>query len=115
MAYVAITAMTLTFRGLKTGKTYVIPITKASAVGYVTFTQDAQTFWFVPEDLRLVDAYLGDSPNAADYLDFYVGGIQKIQERIMLKEVSSATTVPRLAPRSVIRAGSQLALYHYSA
>lgn len=106
--------MTLTLQG-KSGRTYVIPVTKATAVGYMTFTQDGQTFWNVPEDCRIIDGYVGDSPNAADYVDIFLNAIQKIQARIMLKAVSSATTIPRIAPSSYIQAGSQLSLYHYSA
>jgi len=114
MAFVALTAASLTFQG-RSGKVYNIPFTKATAVGYVSFTQDGQTFWKLPEDCRIVDGYIGDSVNATDYLDIYVDSIQKIQSRIYEDSVNNATTVPRLAPSSWIRGGSQLSLYHYSA
>jgi len=114
MAFVALASTSLVFRG-RSGKIYQIPITRASSVGFCTFTQDAQTFWFVPEDMQLVDAYIGDAVNATDYLDTYLNGAVKPQMRLMEKGINAATTVPRTAPSSWIRGGSQLSLYHYSA
>jgi len=113
MAFVAITSATLTLRG-KSGTMYVLPFTKATAVGFVTFTQDAQTFWTVPEDCQIVDCYVGDAVNAADYADVYLNSIQKIQMRIMVAAVHAATTVPHIASSSWIRGGSQFAMYYYS-
>jgi hypothetical protein len=114
MAFVAITAASLTLQG-RSGKIYTLPWTKATAVGYATFTQDGQTFYRLPEDCRIIDAYVGDSVNAADYLDLYLDGIQKIQMRIFVDAVNNATTVPRLPPSSWIRGGTQLSMYYYSA
>jgi hypothetical protein len=114
MAFVAITAGSVTLQG-RSGKIYQLPFTKATAVGMVTFTQDGQTFYRLPEDCRLIDAYIGDAVNATDYLDWYLDGIQKIQMRIYEDAVNNATTVPRVAPSSWIRVGTQLSLYHYSA
>jgi len=114
MAFVPITAATLTFLG-RSGKTYIIPWTKATAVGFASFTQDGQTFWKAPEDIRLVDAYIGDAVNAADYADFYLDSVQKIQMRLMVNAINDATTVPRTAPSPWIKAGTQLSLYYYSA
>lgn len=114
MAFVALVATSLTLQG-RSGKVYQLAVTKATAVGFCTFTQDGQTFYNLPEDCRVIDAYVGDAVNAADYLDFYLDGIQKIQMRIFEDGVNNATTVPRIAPSSWMRAGSQLSLYHYSA
>jgi hypothetical protein len=114
MAFVPITAASLTLQG-KSGKVYTLPFTKATAVGMITFTQDGQTFYRLPEDCRLIDAYIGDAVNATDYLDFYLDGIQKIQMRQFVDAINNATTVPRTAPSSWIRGGTQLSCYYYSA
>jgi hypothetical protein len=114
MAFVALVATSLTLQG-RSGKVYQLPITRATSSGFCTFTQDGQTFYNLPEDCRVIDAYVGDAVNAADYLDFYIDGIQKIQMRIFEDAVNNSTTVPRTAPSAWMRAGSQLSLYHYSA
>ncbi len=114
MAFVALTGAQITLRG-RSGKFYVLPFTKATAVGFCTFTQDSQNFWSLPEDCVYADAYIGDAVNAADYLDTYLNSELKIQLRILEKAVNSATTIPRIAPTGWIRGGTQLSLYHYSA
>jgi len=114
MAYVALTAAVLILQG-RSGKNYTIPFTKATAVGFCSFTQDGQTFFNLPEDCRIIDSYIGDAVNAADYVDIYLNSLLKMQMRLMLKGIYAATTVPHLAPSSWMRAGTQLSLYHYSA
>ena len=114
MAFVAITAATITFQG-KSGATYSVPWTKATAVGYATFTQNGQTYISFPEDVRMIDAYIGDAVNAADYADFYVDGLVKPSMRMMVNAVNDATTIPRTAPGLWIRKGSLVNLYYYSA
>jgi len=114
MAFVALAAAQLTMKG-RSGKFYNLPFTKATAVGFASFTQDGQTFWICPEDVFIADGYIGDAVNAADYLDVYLDSQQKVQLRIYEKGVNAATTVPRLAPSGWIKAGTQISLYHYSA
>ena len=114
MAFVAITASSVTLQG-KSGKLYNLAFTKAAAVGMVTFTQDGQTFFQLPEQCRIIDAYVGDAVNATDYFDIYVNSQVRPQLRIYSDGVNNATTVPRLTPSSWIGAGAQFAVYHYSA
>lgn len=114
MAFVAITASSITLQG-RSGKLYTLAFTKATAVGMVTFTQDGQTFYSLPEQCRIVDAYVGDAVNATDYFDVYVNSQVRPNMRIYSDGVNNATTVPRLTTSSWIAAGAQFALYHYSA
>lgn len=114
MAFVPITAASLAFKG-RSGTIYQVPWTKATAVGYATFTQNGDTNITFPEDVMLVDAYVGDSVNATDYIDFYVDGLIKPQMRVWVDGVNNATTVPRCAPGPWIRAKSVIRVYFYSA
>ena len=114
MAFVPITAATVTLQG-RSGAIYQLAFTKATAVGMCTFTQDAQTFYAVPEDCRIVDMYIGDTVNKTDYIDPYVDSVQKIQQRVYVYNAYANTTVPRIPPSSWIRKGSQFAMYFYSA
>lgn len=114
MAFVAITAASLTFKG-RSGTYYNVPWTKATAVGYATFTQNGDTNITFPEDVMMVDAYVGDAVNAADYADFYIDGVVKPQMRLLVNAINDATTIPRTAPGPWIRAKSTVRLYYYSA
>lgn len=114
MAFVPLVSASLSLIG-KSGARYELAFTKATAVGFCLFTQDGQSFWRTPEPVQPIDCYIGDAVNAADYLDFYINSIQKIQQRIFEDGVNNATTVPRMAPRSWIPAGAMVSLYHYSA
>lgn len=71
MAFVALTNAYVTIVGAKSGRRENISITKASAVGMVTFSKNSQTFLPVNEDFYIADAYTGDSVNNADYLELY--------------------------------------------
>lgn len=113
MAFVALAAAVLTFQG-RSGRTYQIPITKATAVGLCTFTQDGTTTWYVPEDVILVDGYIGDSINPADYLDFYVNNIVRPQLRVIEKLLTSTTTNRKVTGQYIAK-GAALSVYHYSA
>lgn len=114
MAFVALTGATISMRG-KSGKPYALPLTKATAVGFCTFTQDGQTFWRAPEDVYVEDGYISDTINAADYLDIYLNSIVMPQMRILEKQLTNTTAVPRIMKSGWIRAGTNIALYHYSA
>lgn len=114
MAFVALTGATVNMRGAS-GKPYALPITKAAAVGFCTFTQDGQSFWTAPEDVYIEDAYISDTVNAADYLDVYLNSIVMPQMRILEKQLTNTTAVPRIMRSGMIRAGTKIALYHYSA
>lgn len=114
MAFVAITAAEFVFQG-RSGTVYRVPWTKATAVGFATFTQNGQTFISFTEDVHLVDAYVGDAVNAADYADFYVGGLVKPAMRLFVNAINDATTVPRTAPGPWIRANTMIQVYYYSA
>lgn len=113
MAFVALAAAVLTFQG-RSGQMYQIPVTKATAVGLVTFVQDGTTTWFAPEDVILVDGYIGDSINAGDYLDFYVNNIVRPQLRVMEKVLTSTTTNRKITGQW-IRKDAAIGVYHYSA
>jgi len=114
MAFVPITAATVTLQG-RSGKIYSLAFTKATAVGLINFTQDGQTFYKLPEDCRIVDMYIGDTVNKTDYFDVYLDSIIKPQMRIYAYGAYANTTVPRIAPSSMIRANTQLSIYFYSA
>ena len=113
MAFVALAAAVLYFKG-KSGRTYSIPITKATAVGLVTFTQDGTTTWFAPEDVILYDGYIGDTINAGDYLDFYVNNTVKPQLRILEKLLTNVNATNRVTGQW-IASGAAIGIYHYSA
>lgn len=114
MVFVAITAASLTMLG-RSGKTYQVGFTKATAVGYVTFNTDSQTFKILPEDMCIVDGYVADAVNAADYLDIYINGLIKPEARLNPKGIYAATTLPRTPRSAWMRAGSQFAMYYSSA
>jgi len=115
MAFVALANSAITFIG-KSGKPYVISFTSTGgAVGMVTFTQDGQKFWKLPEDCRIADAYVDATVNVADYLSVYLDSIIKPHMQINVAQVKAATTVPHLAPSGWIRGGTQFAMYYYSA
>lgn len=114
MAFVALTAAVLTFMG-KSGRKYQIPITKASAVGLCTFVQDGTNTWFAPEDIKLVDGYIGDTINAGDYLDFYVNNTVRPQLRVMEKVLTNINATRAMLEGQWIGAGAALSIYHYSA
>jgi hypothetical protein len=113
MAFVALTAAVLIFQG-KSGRTYNIPITRASSVGLVTFAQDGTTTWYTPEEVMLVDGYIGDSINAADYLDTYVNNIVRPQLRVMEKLLTNVTATKRVTGQW-IASNAAVSFYHYSA
>lgn len=112
MAFVALTAASVTLRG-DSGRIYELALTKATAVGFVTFTNDSQTFWRAPENVTIIDGFVGDSINAGDYLDLYVNslftGVKYMEKKMTTTVTGNRITSPK------IRAGSQIALYHYSA
>lgn len=114
MAYVALASTQLVFRGAS-GKMYRVGIAKDTAVGFATNSWNSQTFWVPPEDVTLVDAFVGDSVNAGDYLDIYLDGIVRPPLRLYLKAINAATTVPRIAGWAPIKKGTQVNFYHYSA
>lgn len=114
MAFVALAAAVLTFLG-RSGKTYQIPITRAASVGLCTFTQDGTTTWFVPENVKLIDGFIGDSINAGDYLDFYVNNTVRPQLRVMEKVLTNVNASRAMAQGQWIGGGSALSIYHYSA
>mgnify|MGYP003394539715 CR=1 FL=1 len=113
MAFVALAAAVLTFEG-RTGRRYQIPITKATAVGLCTFVQDGTTTWYAPEDIRLIDGFIGDAINAGDYLDFYVNNTVRPQLRIMEKILTSVTAVNKVVGQWIAN-GAAVSIYHYSA
>lgn len=113
MAFVALAAAVLIFKG-RSGRTYNIPIAKATAVGLCTFSQDGTTTWFAPEDVILVDGYIGDTINAADYLDFYVNNTVRPQLRILEKLLTNVNATNR-ATGQWIGANAAISIYHYSA
>lgn len=113
MAFVALTAAVLYFKG-KSGRTYSIPFTKASAVGLVTFAQDGTTQWFAPEDVIAYDGYIGDTINAGDYLDFYVNNTVRPQMRIIEKLLTNVNATNRVTGQW-IGSGAAISIYHFSA
>ena len=114
MAFVPITAGTVVLRGAS-GKMYNLAFTKPTAIGMVVFTQDGQTMYRLPEACNIVDLYIGDTINKTDYLDVYCDSIVKPQARIYAYGAYANTTVPRITPSSMMRAGTQFAMYFYSA
>lgn len=112
MAFVALTAASLTFRG-DSGRIYELAISKATAVGFCTFSNDSQTFWRAPENVTVIDGYIGDSINSTDYLDLYVNalftGVRWMEKKMGVTLAGNRIASPK------IRAGAQIALYHYSA
>lgn len=111
MAFVALTAASITMKG-KSGRIYELAMTKATAVGFVTFTNDGQTFWRAPEDVMVIDGFIGDTINAGDYMDIYANTLFT-GLRILEKKLSTTVTGNRVVS-GWIRAGSQIALYHNS-
>ncbi len=75
MVFVALTACIITIQGAKSGTRLALSITKATAVGMVTFTRDSQTFVMINEPFYIADVYTGDTVNVADYLEIYSKGI----------------------------------------
>lgn len=112
MAFVALTAAVLTFEG-RTGRPYNIPITKATANGLVTFVQDGTTSWFAPEEIRVVDGYIGDTVNAGDYLDFYVNNTIRPQLRIMEKLLTNVTATRKISGQWIGQ-GAAISISHNS-
>jgi hypothetical protein len=113
MAFVALAAAALTWEG-KSGRRYQTPITKATAVGLCTFVQDGTTTWFAPEEIRLIDGFIGDTINAGDYLDFYVNNTVRPQLRVMEKILTSVTAINKIVSQW-ISSGAAVSVYHYSA
>lgn len=114
MAFVPLTAASLTLLG-RSGKMYQVGFTKATAVGYVTFNTDSQTFKILPEDVCIVDAYVAASSNATDYLDIYINGLIKPEARLNPGGIHAATTLPRTPRSAWMEKGSQFAMYLHSA
>ena len=112
MAFIAITGANLTFTG-KSGRVYQMAFTKATAVGMVTFTNDGQTFWRAPEDVKITDGFIADAINKADSLDLYANSLYT-GNKFMAYTMYASLGVNRVSS-GWIRAGTQIALYFNSA
>lgn len=113
MAFVALTRCTVTIQGARSGQRVALDVTKATAVGMVTFTRDSQTFAQINEDFFIADVYTGDAVNAADYLEIYINGMttsRRIQGGIMK---TAPTGANRLMEGAIPK--GQFALYWQSA
>jgi len=113
MAFVALTRCTITLQGAQSGRRLALDVTKATAVGMVSFSRDSQTFANLKEDFYIADVYTGDSVNATDYLEVYVNG-QTTSRRIQGGIIKTAPTGANRIMEGPISAG-QFALYWYSA
>lgn len=113
MAFVALTGCTITIEGANSRQRLALSVTKASAVGFVTFSRDSQTFVNINEPFYVVDAYTGDAVNAGDYLEIYNRGIST-GRRILGGIMKTAPTGSNRLMEGVIPAG-QTAFYWYSA
>jgi len=112
MVFVALTACSVTIQGIS-GRRLAMSITKASAVGMVTFVRDSQTFAIVNEPFYIADVFTGDAVNAADYLEVFIGG-QTTSRRIYGGIMKVAPTGQNRIMEGVIPKG-QFALYWSSA
>lgn len=113
MVFVALTACTVVIVGARSGARLGLAITKASAVGMVTFTRDTQTFANINEPFYISDVYTGDTVNATDYLEIYSKGLTT-GRRIMGGIMKTAPTGKDRLMEGPISAG-QTAFYWYSA
>lgn len=113
MAFVPLTNAYVTLQGRKSGRRITLSFTKATAVGMVTFSRDSQTFAMINEDFYIVDAYTGDTVNAADYLEAYINGMPTTR-RISGGIFKVAPTGPNRLMEGPVPKG-QLAFYWYSA
>jgi hypothetical protein len=112
MAFVALTSCMVTIQG-KSGARVNLSITKATAVGMVTFTRDSMQFAKINEDFYIADVYTGDAVNVADYLEVFING-QTTSRRLSGGIIHTAPTAPNRIMEGLIPAG-QFALYWYSA
>jgi hypothetical protein len=113
MAFVPLTSCTVTLQGAQSGQRINLSITKATAVGMVTFSRDTMTFAKVNEAFFIADVYTGDAVNVADYLEIYING-QTTSRRILGGIMKTAPTGANRMMEGVIPAG-QLSLYWQSA
>lgn len=113
MAFVALTRCGVTLQGARSQQRVTLDITKATAVGMVTFTRDSQTFANVNEDFYIADIFTGDAVNAADYLEIYINGMTT-GRRIQGGIIKVAPTGQNRLMEGVIPKG-QLAFYWQSA
>lgn len=113
MAFVALTNCNITIEGIHSKERVSLDVTKATAVGMVTFSRDSQTFAIVKEPFRIVDVYTGDTVNNADYLEVYCGG-QTTSRRIRGGIMKTAPTGANRLMEGVFPKG-QVSFYWYSA
>jgi len=115
MAFVALTASSITFRGAS-GKLYgPYSLEKSTAVGFETIN-GTNDFWIAPEDVWIIDIVNANASNenAGDYHQLYINGEAKPQ-KFMAKSLAPDNS-PRLpTPVGPIKAGSMIQLYWYSA
>lgn len=111
MAYVALASTSVTFQG-RSGAIYEETISKATAVGYVTWN-DGNAFKRFGEDVRVIDGYSGDTVNVGDYIQLWVNS-KDSGFRYWLKKLT-VTVSPGRISSSWIAAGAQIQFYHYSA
>ena len=112
MAFVALTSCTVTIQGTS-GKRLGVAVTKAAAVGMVTFARDSQAFIMINEPFYIVDVYTGDAVNVGDYLEVFQGG-QTTSRRILGGIMKTAPTGQNRIMEGPIPKG-QIAFYWHSA
>lgn len=99
---------TATFRGVKTGNPYILPISASDvAAAFYTFTKSGLTVWQPPEDVIMTDLALLVGGTDTNRTELFIGGADSnlswINDAVLV-----SIPLPRLAQGVGIAQGAQV-------
>lgn len=101
----------LTFRGVRSGANYLIPIDADDVAGNrIDFPQTGLEHWTPPEDVDLIDIVNTEDGADTTRWELYVNGMQTSYS-FVLGSLVATVPLPRLAAHPRIAANSTVQLY----